>query len=150
MNEGAVVDASVAVKWVVAESFAAQAQALFNDTLAAHYPIMAPPHFLGEVTNALYQRTRRTGDLALDEAEARSAVASLLALPVDLRSPPSFYKAAFDFARAYRLASIYDSLYITLAELLDVECWTADRRLLNAVGAAVPRVRWIGDYSPGS
>ena len=43
-------------------------------------------------------------------------------------------------------SSDYDSLYVVLAQLLNVELWTADQRLLQMIGAAAPWVRFIGDY----
>jgi len=35
---------------------------------------------------------------------------------------------------------------VVLAQMLDTELWTDDRRLRNAVGSVAPWIRWIGDY----
>jgi predicted nucleic acid-binding protein len=39
-------------------------------------------------------------------------------------------------------AAAYDSFYLALAETLDCDLWTADRRLASAVG--LPWVRYVG------
>jgi predicted nucleic acid-binding protein len=54
-------------------------------------------------------------------------------------------KRAYTLARKYR-RSVYDSLYLDLAEPRRCESWTGDRKLYNAVKAQLPFVRWIGDY----
>jgi len=40
-------------------------------------------------------------------------------------------------------AAVYDAHYLALAERLGAEMWTADRRLCQAVGAALPWVRLV-------
>ena len=142
------VDASVALKWVVpAEDLARQAQALLADTLHAGQTIVGPPHLPGEVGNALYQRVPSQEPARhLTDEEAREALATFLAIPVQLLAPAQLYERALTFARTHNLPSLYDSLYVVLAQILGVEFWTADRRLLNALGPNTPWVRFIGDY----
>ena len=43
-------------------------------------------------------------------------------------------------------ASAYDSVYVVLADMLEAELWTDDRRLLNSVEGVAHAVRWVGDY----
>ena len=140
-------DASIAVKWVVDEEFTHQAQALIDESVRFNKTIVIPPHFPGEVINAIYQRTR-TASLGrhLDPDEAAAAVSTFLQYRLRVVTPPDLYHQAFLFARDHGLSSIYDSLYVVLAQLESVELWTADRRLLNALGNAAPWVRFIGDY----
>jgi predicted nucleic acid-binding protein len=40
----------------------------------------------------------------------------------------------------------YDAAYLTLAETLETELWTGDRRLFEKVRGRSELVRWIGDY----
>lgn len=142
-----VVDASTAVKWVIAEDFSDQADALLATSLRTARSIVVPAHFPSEVTNAIYQRVRSTReDRHISEERARTALAEFVALPVVLHSSAGLYERAFAFARQHRLDATYDSLYVALAEMMAGELWTSDRRLLNAVGSAAPWVRWIGDY----
>ena len=143
-----VVDASVALKWVVpAEELARQAQALLADTLHAGQAIVGPPHLPGEVGNALFQRVRSQEPARhLTDEEAREALATFLTIPVQLLAPPELYERALTFALTHNLPSLYDSLYVVLAQILGAELWTADRRLLTALGSNTPWVRFIGEY----
>lgn len=142
------VDASVAVKWVLTtESFTAHAQALLARTRQAGGGVVGPPHLPGEVANALYQRVRSQEPARhITDAEAREALTTFLRIPVTLLGPAELYERAFTFARTYTLPSLYDSLYVVLAQLLGTDLWTADRRLLDALGSNAPWVRFIGDY----
>ena len=148
MNHAVAVDASVAIKWVLtAEVLSEQAEALLLDSLAARRPILAAPHLPSEVSSALYQRTRTRGPLRhISEQEAEEALDTFLSYPVQLVTGADLYREAVLFAMAHRLPSIYDVLYIVAARITDVELWTADQRLLNAVGSAAPWVRPIADY----
>jgi predicted nucleic acid-binding protein len=42
--------------------------------------------------------------------------------------------------------STYDTVYHALAQLLDCEMWTADRKFHDATRTHAPQVKWIGDY----
>lgn len=46
-----------------------------------------------------------------------------------------------------RLPTIYDAIYVVVAQELQIPLWTDDRRLLNALGTDFPTVCWIGRYS---
>lgn len=61
-------------------------------------------------------------------------------------TPPDLYPRAFAFACDDKLPSICDSLYVVAAQLMEVELWTADRRLLLALGSGAPWVHFLGDY----
>ena len=143
------VDASVAVKWVVTgEPFANHAETLLRASLQANQRLVGPPHLHGEVANALYQRLRSQDPARhLTDHETEEALATYLALPVELVSPPGLYAEALRAGRTFALPSLYDALYVALARLLGCKLWTADRRLLTALGDRAPWVRFIGDYS---
>lgn len=136
-------DASTAVKLVLREEYTDSALALYDDAASRRRPVFAPSLLPNEVTNAIYRQLRRS---RLTGIEAEEAVARFFALSFVLRSPADRPQRAFTFARTHNLPSIYDSLYVVLAQDLGGELWTADQRLLNALGGAAPWVRWIGDY----
>lgn len=145
MSEAIVIDASVALKWLLPEEHAELAQALLEESLRARRPILGPPHLPSEVTNAVYQRLRRRNDgLTLDQAQR--ALTQFLRLPIQFLTPPDLYQQAFAFARTHQLKSIYDSLYVVLAQMVEAELWTDDQALLRSLGAEASWVRWIGDY----
>jgi predicted nucleic acid-binding protein len=142
-----VVDASVGLKWVLFEEFTDQARALLADALHARRPLVVPPHFLSEATSALYQRTRTSNSAThISEEEAKEALVRFSQFPLAIAAPNALYEQAFGFAREHRLPSLYDSLYVVLAKLLDGVLWTADQRLMNTAAPVAPWVRFIGDY----
>ena len=136
-----VVDASLALKWVVEEEDTKQATALRAEWYEAGEVLVAPPIFRPEVTNVLHRKARR-GEMNL--GEAREAAKYLVDL-VAIAEPMGLYGRALDLAATFRLGAVYDSLYVALAELEGCEMWTADRRLVNAVQRDFPQVRWVGE-----
>ncbi|MHB8574040.1 MAG: type II toxin-antitoxin system VapC family toxin [Dehalococcoidia bacterium] len=143
-----VIDASIAVKWVVpAEQLWAEAEALLVASLKDELQLFGPAHMLGEVTNAIYQRLRTVdSEKHMSREEADEALDELLSYPLMLVMDRALYPRALEFARTYNLPSIYDSLYVVLAESLGAELWTADQRLLQAIGANAPWVRSLATF----
>jgi predicted nucleic acid-binding protein len=149
MNGPVVVDASTIVKLVVAENDSDKAVRLYLDCIANQYPLAGPSHLLGEAVNAIHPRWRSSDPAKhLTEFQAYLAVASLLQYKIQLIDSFQLYSRAAVFARTHGLLTIYDSLYVVLAETLGVELWTADRRLVRQVATLAPWVRWLGEY-PG-
>jgi predicted nucleic acid-binding protein len=143
-----VVDASVAVKWVIDdEAYIAEARALLVDGFREEIRLAAPHMLLTEVTNAVYQRFRRR---ELTEEAVDRLVALLWAYPIDLLSPPDLTRWSYRFVRRHRLANVYDSHYVVLARELGTELWTGDRRMFNSLQPVAPWVRWLGDYGSES
>jgi predicted nucleic acid-binding protein len=139
----AVVDASVAVKWLVVEERSPLAERLYTHSYASGRPLVAPPLFRNEVVNALYRRLRRT---LLQESRADAMVTRFFDFDVQVRDLPGLLQEAYAFAKRHEFGAIYDSLYVVLARDLGTLLWTDDRKLINAVASAAPWVRWIGDY----
>jgi len=67
----------------------------------------------------------------------------LLSVGVLLQTPDpgAVYAAAVRFG-----ISAYDSAYVALGESENLELWTADRQLFDAVTKDLPWVRWLGDW----
>ena len=147
MNHAVLVDASLAVKWVIPEPDRDRALKLWTDATRARRRVLSAPHFPGEVANAIYQRVRSTDpDKHLDFPDAEQVLTRFLSHEVELTSAAGLVPAAFTFAYAYGLVSIYDALYVVLARLLNVELWTADERLLTRLAGRAPWVRALRDY----
>jgi predicted nucleic acid-binding protein len=147
VNRSIVVDASLAVKWVVDEVYTAQAQELFADVTNNSEIVYAPPHFTGETINAIYQKFRSTDEKKhISEEQLASAVDTFLAFPVRVMTPDNLYSKAVEFAKAYKLVTIYDGVYVVLAEILGLELWTADQRLMSQLGSSAPWVHLIAEY----
>jgi predicted nucleic acid-binding protein len=80
-------------------------------------------------------------------AQADAAIESLFMIevetqPVDL----SLSRAALGWASRLQQRRAYDAFYLALAERLQTEFWTADKRLTNAAQQlGVNWVHWIGE-----
>ena len=113
-----VIDASVALKWVLDEPDRSAADALLDDDL------IAPALWLIEAGNALWTRARR-GELSGLEAvamldELRSAPVGISPIEIDMT-------AALDLAIQLN-HPVYDCLYLALAMREGVQVVTADRK----------------------
>lgn len=118
-----VVDASVALKWVVEEEGSREAAAL------AHGELAAPSLFLAESANALWAKFRRR---ELTSNEVIERVEALHVAPVELVPLETL------LGDAVRLAleldhPVYDCLYLALAIQRGGAVVTADRRLVETV-----------------
>jgi len=113
-----IVDASVAIKWVVTEPHSDSAAVLISEELAA------PELWLAEVANALWARQAR-GLLSVEEA--RFCLRELLAAPVEALPMADLMPVALDAALALR-HSAYDCCYLAAARVHDCALVTADRR----------------------
>ena len=138
-----VVDASVALKWVLEEELTGEALALRTRWIESEELTVAPPIFRSEVTNALHRAVRR-GDM--DSAAASSGLGFLVA-STTIEEPSGLYGRAFDIAAELSQGATYDSLYVALAEYHRCELWTADRRLVKAAQRRFPAVRWLGEVA---
>jgi len=132
-----VIDASVAVKWVLRENDSDAADALLD-----HDDLMAPVLWLAEAANALWRRAR-IGEITADEADERMS---------ELRKAPVASLAMeAHLGPALRLATtlghpVYDCVYLALALHHGTHVVTADRRFA-AVAARLnlaERVQLLG------
>lgn len=137
-----VIDASVAVKWLVAEELSEFATRLLGQELAA------PALIEAEVTNVLWSKVRR-GELSDSEAEA--CVATFQRAPVRILQMQQLLVPAFRLA--VTLAHpVYDCLYLALAWQLNAVLVTADRRFAMAARnhpGSRGTIAWLGDARGG-
>lgn len=80
-------------------------------------------------------------------AQAVVATEDLFALEVEMLPLDSaLCKSALGWAERLQQSRAYDAFYIALAERLQVEFWTADKRLANATEQlGLNWVHWIGE-----
>jgi predicted nucleic acid-binding protein len=130
-----VIDASVAVKWVLSETGSDAADALLDQDL------MAPVLWLAEAANVLWRRAR-TGEITAQQANAR--LSELLKAPVaSLPIEPHFERA---LGLAMEIGHpVYDCIYLALALYHDTQVVTADRRFASvaSVSGLADRVRLL-------
>ena len=118
-----VVDASVALKWVLDEPGKEDADALLDEEL------IAPALWLLEAANALWRRARR-GEIS--GAEAKERLAELYNAPVTTSAIEDDLPAAADLAHALG-QPVYDCLYLAVAIRENTHVVTADSRFHAAV-----------------
>ena len=137
-----VVDASVAVKWFVAEEWTEGSRRL----LAAGIDRHAPDLILAETTNVLWKKARR-GEIEASHGYFREA-ANLPDVLVLHRSQDLFVRTS---AIALDLDHpVYDCIYLACAEVEGVPLVTADRRLQAASKGRLAVDVWhIGDEDVG-
>jgi predicted nucleic acid-binding protein len=121
-----VVDASVALKWIVPETGSHDAISLI-----LKYRLTAPDLLVVEAANALWARVRRR---ELDAIEARTALADLLAVPVAYTADRPLAAAALSLAADLGHPA-YDCLYLALAMQQAAQVVTCDRRFADVVKA---------------
>ncbi len=144
MNGLVVVDASLAVKWLVDEEDSDKAHAVLESWVARGVTRIAPYLMLFEVANALHRRVAR-GELSVDNS-ARM-MTRLLGSSLELRQSPGLHVRALELASRLSQAAVYDAHYLALAESLNCELWTADYRLYRMASSEAENVRWIGEFS---
>lgn len=137
------VDSSVAVKWLLREQHFQKARALLRYQLEQQEGIVAPPLLPIEIANILRQRTR-AGKLTPHHAQQR--LTRFVSLPISFSAPPDLYSRALTIAVDHNLPAVYDPLYLAVAESYACPLWTADQKLIRAVGQHFPNIRFIGDY----
>lgn len=125
--KAAVVDASVAAKWVVEEADSDAAMAL-----QACEALHAPSHWLAEAANVVWAKAFR-GELSADRVRAR--IALLATAQIRETAIATLMEPATDIALVCRV-TIYDALYVALAQALRLSLVTAGRRLHVALRAS--------------
>jgi predicted nucleic acid-binding protein len=114
-----VIDASVAVKWVVDEPGSVQARELARDAL------IAPDLLYIECANVLWRKAV-IGNLTKTAVTAR--LVRLSSSPVRIEPSASLLPAALEIALQLR-HPVYDCLYLALARREEAPLITADERM---------------------
>jgi predicted nucleic acid-binding protein len=127
-----VVDASVAVKWVIPEVLSDEADRL----RAGDDEMLAPDVLLVEVANALW---KKTASREISPVEADRAFALVNESGIDLRPTAPLLPRAMQVARRLN-HPVYDCVYLALAEREHATFITADHRLLRRVSAGPLRI----------
>lgn len=137
-----VVDASIAVKWVLTEDGTADARSLLARWVAARLQPIAPSWFACEVANVVYRRAR-AGEITLDGAKI--LLNTVLAIVALRDAPGSDAVRAIEMADRVRQQTPYDACYLALAEREQCDYWTDDARFVKAAVSHFPQVRHLSN-----
>ncbi|MDE2989905.1 MAG: type II toxin-antitoxin system VapC family toxin [Chloroflexota bacterium] len=142
MSGFVVVDASVAVKWLVREEHTDRALAILStwhdDEITPSAPYLLPL----EVANALHRRVIRN---QLNVGDAARMILQLLSSRLELHQTQALHVRALELATELQQGAVYDAHYLALAEEFGCELWTADKRFCRAASQSGRNVRWIGE-----
>ena len=135
-----VVDANVAIKWVLPEIHTQAALGLLQDE---NNILLVPDFFFSEVSNILWKQVRR-GETTLEIAQQhlRSLIeVDFLVYPSQLLTP-----SALEIAVRVQQA-VYDCVYLALAVSEHCQMVTADERFVNALqkDLLAGNVCWVED-----
>jgi predicted nucleic acid-binding protein len=122
-----VLDASVILKWFLDEEGTSQALQLRDEFYRGKREIVVPDLLLMEVANALRYNPSFTGE------EIKEAIETLFDIGILIVTPTrSLMVRAIDLAKSLNV-TCYDAVYLALAQELDFEFITADKKFWKSV-----------------
>jgi predicted nucleic acid-binding protein len=129
-----VLDANVALKWVLPEPDSAKAQQLREEFEKGTHELLAPDVFEIEVAHAL-TRAERQRKIAVGQAAILWS--DVMSTPPRLERSGPLLPRAIGISSRYR-QGVYDCLYVALAEREKCELVTADDKLVQKLQPDFP------------
>ena len=142
VNRSVVVDAGMAVKWLVEGDDSDKAHAALRSWVAQDITRIAPHLMPFEVANALHWRVLR-GERNV--GDSTRMIARLLESRLELHQPLGLHVRALQYASQFKQNAAYHAHYLALAESFGCELWTADERFYRAASSSINNVRWLGE-----
>jgi len=136
-----VIDASVAVEYLVTLTLTRRAQAVFRATTDREIELWAPDLIYPESVSALRRLVRLRAILA---PAGEVAVGQLIELPIAIVPTRGLVRQTWPLRD---VLTSYDACYAVLAEALEAPFITADRPLVKALSARGKRAVFLGDLS---
>jgi predicted nucleic acid-binding protein len=145
MTDIVVVDASLALKWVLSEADSNAAIDLLQRWNTDNMEIIAPALFTYEATNILYRQVV-TNKLSYEEVKKLLTKLLSIGILLNFAQHGEISIRAMELSHRFGLHAAYDAHYLALAEHEKCEYWTADSRLCNAVSDKLPGVHQLSEY----
>ena len=121
-REEAVIDASIAVKWLSIEEGTEAALKLREAHIVGTTSLSAPDLLLYELSNAFRYKP------GFDEKKVTQAITDIVDLQIDLITPSrELMDKTIEDAYLYGL-TVYDSCYLALGELMGIVVYTSDKK----------------------
>ncbi|WHZ24403.1 MAG: hypothetical protein OJF47_003515 [Nitrospira sp.] len=138
---GYIVDASVAIKWFIPEIHSEAA----NLVRRARHRLHVPAFLALELGNVIAKKIRRA---ELTREDGKAILKELQHLPLQRHADDRLFPAAYELAVDTQ-QSLYDCLYLALAEVVDGRMITADRKFYSALtgGSYGHRLLWVEDLA---
>ena len=133
-----VLDTSVIYKWYVEEENTTKALSLRDDFVKRGIETVIPDFLFHELANALRYNPK------IEREEVEETIDNLFELGLEtVLATPTLTKEALKIAYDYQI-TVYDGLYITLAQNLEFEFITADKKLYEKT-KGLPFVKYLRD-----
>ncbi len=133
-------DASFIIRYLTSKDTESIYQQYWSQWKADGSTLIAPTLIMYEVLNA-FHRASLAGQMTSDEVE--EFLERGLNLGLRFYGDAQLHREALKMAQKYNLPATYDAHYLALAERLEVELWTADKRLYNPVRDSLDWVHLI-------
>ena len=137
-----VVDSSVVAKWILPEADSPQALRLISEIAIAGERLIVLDLAITEVANAIWKRVHR--GLAT-HPEAEQFLDELLRTPTYIEPAHRLLRSGLHIAVRYG-RSIYDALFVALAQDLGLKGVTADEPLYNTIHSDFPQIVLLREW----
>lgn len=139
-----VMDASVLIKFYVPEILSDRAERLLAKAKRKEVDLLAPDLIYPEAGNILWKKHRLK---ELTPSEVEEITDAILSLPLKIDASKSLLPLAVDLAIANWI-TVYDALYLSLANVYETTMITADRKLVEVLAKTDLKesVTWLGSY----
>jgi predicted nucleic acid-binding protein len=138
-----VIDAGLYLVMVVPHPYRKQALTFWRRWINQRKPLYAPYLWVAEVVSGL---RRAVWEGVITTNEAKHALKRMLALPIQYVPDTELADGALKWARVLGQKRAYDAFYVALAEQIDAELWSADRKLVNGLHQqGATWAHWVGE-----
>lgn len=144
---GAVIDASVALKWVFNDENAVEEARALRDKYISdpfNFPLIAPTLWIYEIANGLWVASRRQ---RFPREELLPTMNDFLTIGVKLTTPDA--RRIVELSTRYDLAA-YDAAYLCVADETGLSLWVGDQAFFAKASCHNDKIRWIGDLFQSS
>lgn len=138
-----VIDASVALKWYLAdEEYSQKALGILDKYVSNEIDILAPSLLEYEVINGLIIAKKRG---RIQDEKILAATEGFIDLELKLKNLSLYYPKLIHYCKVYN-RSAYDASYLAIAYEESIPLVTADKELYNVVKKDLKWVNWLGDF----
>lgn len=139
-NNTVCIDANLVVFYLASNETNSVYQQKWTQWQTNNYTLVAPSLMMYEITNA-FHRAVTAGQI--NRTEGENLLESALNLGIRFYGDAELHRQALTIAQTYNLPATYDAHYLALAQRLNIELWTADRRLFNSVQSSLSWVNLL-------
>jgi len=138
-----VIDSSVVIKWFLDEEDSDKARHIYDNFEEGILTLIAPDLLNVEIGSIMWKHVVHRG---MSDEDAQDVMDRYIELELNLVPTTDLLYEAYRIAVTYK-RSIYDSMYIALSVQEGSQLLTADKKLYNAVGKALPNVVLLANWS---